>query len=339
MVAAKRKTTKDANPQPMLALGWDGVPAPVADDEAPDAPSLEVAETAAAPDEAEPDEQPLPVVTESEPPAELVEEADSEPFAEEQPAPLVPEPEAAPADEPPPASAAEDLRIRPEPSAEPVPLSPAPVPERRSPLTDSGQGSVGARLGEARRQAGLTVARVAEETCLPIRFIEDLENGKLADLLPLNFSRSYVRRLCEVYCLPEAGIVKDFVREYEAQQDSVEPYRSAFHVAPDRDEGASKVVYVPSQMIGEQREGRSLTVGSVVAGVMVLVAVALSVTTVTLALRRLHREQSPVETEQAASAQPEPAPGEQPAPALPPIDLRRLILPEELPLDELPIPK
>lgn len=329
MVAAKRKTTKDADPQPMLALGWDGVRAPDVADETADTPAHELAE-AAVPEEGALDEQPPPAVAESEPPAELV---------QEQPPPLVPEPEAVPEDEPLPAPVAEDLRIRPEPSAGPAPLPPAPVPERRSPLTDSGQGSVGSRLGEARRQAGLTVARVAEETCLPTRFIEDLENGKFADLLPLNFSRSYVRRLCEVYCLPEAGIVKDFVREYEAQQDSVEPYRSAFHVAPDRDEGASKVVYVPSQMIGEHREGRSLTVGSVVAGVMVLVAVALSATTVTLALRRLYGEKQPVEAEQAASAQPKAGESDPRAPAPPLIDLRRLILPEELPLDALEIPK
>ncbi len=324
MVAAKRKTNKDPEPQPMLALGWDAPPEP-----APEPASQEEEAAAPAP---EPEEEPAMF-------AETPSEADEDLRIQDEP-PAVPVEDEAAVEE----AAQDDDEPEPEPAApmvppaveEPVPVE--PPPPRRVPLVDSGQGAVGERLRVAREQAGLTVERVAEETCLRATFIEDLENGNYAALLPLAFSRSYVRRLCEMYCLPEAGIVKDFVREYEAERGSVEPHHTVFHVAPDGDDGTAKMVYVPSTVSDERREGRSVTVGSVVAGVMVLVAVALSVTTVMLAMRQLRGEKPSTAVEEAASPSPkasEPGAGGSPAP----VDLRRLILPEELPLDELPIPK
>lgn len=336
MVAAKRKTSKDKEPQPMLALGWDPPPEPAETDE----PAPEEADEKEATPVPEPEPEPNAPFAEDEN-LRILEEPASAPVEDEfVAAPVedeaVAEEEALGEEEPEPLLAASVV-----PPAEEEPVvdeEPPPPPPRRRPQVDSGQGSVGERLRVAREQADLTVERVAEETCLRTTFIEDLENGNYAALMPLAFSRSYVRRLCEMYCLPEAGIVKDFVREYEAKRGSAEQRQTAFHMAPDGDDGTSKVVYVPSTVTDERREGRSVTVGSVVAGVMVLVAVALSVTTVMLAVRQFRGEKaSPVLEEAASPPTGKPNPGQSAPPA--PVDLRRLILPEELPLDELPIPK
>jgi heme exporter protein D len=143
------------------------------------------------------------------------------------------------------------------------------------------------------------------------------------------------------------------VAEYEAHHGPRHK-ASFFHVAPDGGDGASKVSYVPTGVIGDRGEGRSVTVGGIVAGVMVLIAVALSVTTVTtLVMRHLESRRAAIEGQAKAAAaeaeaevpaQPKaredkPEPPSQPAEALPSADVRQFILPEELPLDELPIPK
>jgi hypothetical protein len=81
---------------------------------------------------------------------------------------------------------------------------------------------------------------------------------------------------------------------------------------------------------------------------MVLIAVALSVTTVsTLVMRHLNARRAAVEGEAKAALEgdaeatvPEGKKGtSESSEALPPVDVRQFILPEELPLDELPIPK
>jgi DNA-binding XRE family transcriptional regulator len=353
MVAAKRKPKKDDAPQPMLDLGWDEAPEETAE-EAEAEPPVDDGAAVAAPDTEGEAENPIgeesaeesaegggdratvprqdgdpvvdgacPVEAESDPAEPVVDEEylkidDGEQRREE-----------APEEEPF------------EPETEAPPVSEAELP------ADPADTSVGGRLRNARLAAGLTVARVAEETCLRAQFIQALENGRYEDMLPLAFSRSYVRRLCELYCLPEGEIVKEFVAEYEKRHGPRQD-ASFFHVAPDGDDGASKVSYVPTGVIGDHKEGRSVTVGGVVAGLMVLIAVALSVTTVsTLVMRHLNARRAAVEGEAKAALEgdaeatvPEGKKGtSESSEALPPVDVRQFILPEELPLDELPIPK
>lgn len=227
----------------------------------------------------------------------------------------------------------EGMEEQPEPPA--VASIPAP-PARQEEDSPSPSAPVGERLRHARELAGLSVARVAEETCLAPAFIENVEQGRYAELLPLAFSRSYVRRLCELYCLPDEGVVRDFVREYEAGRSHKQSSRPVFRVSPDGDESGGKVAYVPNEMDTERRGGFSFSIGNLVAGLMMLAVVALSVTTITLfVLRYLRADDPPPDVVPTVMA--DPAAG---GDALPPaIDLRRFILPEELPLDELPIPQ
>jgi hypothetical protein len=392
MVAAKRKSDKDPAPQPMLDLGWDEssdtseetkeeaeettrvdepepelasgmksaefiIPDEDPDDEVPEfEEGVEFAEFTI-PDEEPDDDVSLSIqddeVASDLPAAETVLPEDSEPELEPG-MDALPEDDsddsqwvAGPTDEP---------EAVPEPEAEPEPARP-PAPVRESLAdempADPEDRSVGGRLRNARLAAGLSVARVAEETCLHSGFITALETGQFDKMLPLAFSRSYVRRLCELYCLPEQGIVQDFVAAYEAQQGSHRK-QTVFHVAADGEDGASKVAYVPTGMTVGGDDGRSVTVGGIVAGLMVLIAVALSVTTVATLIVRHSRGNAnaiespvgPAETGEsktqgtAPKVETTPGEGEPGTPAaLPPIDVRQFILPEELPLDELEIPK
>ena len=281
-----------------------------------------------------PDPEPGP-----EPEPELEPETEPEPEAEPEPEPE-PEPEAEPETEPEPET---ETETEPEPEPEPKPkaLVLSDMAEDGDPpqVGESTGTSAAASLRNARLAAGLSVTRVAEETCLRAQFIEALETGQFdEDMLPLAFCRSYVKRLCELYCLPEQETVAAFVKEYEEHQNQ-SPRRTprAFHVAPDGDDGSAKVAYVPREMATERTEGRSFTVGGVLAGIMVLVAVGLSITTVSILVLRHRSANRPAAQE--APAKPDEKGEAEPAAELPPVDVRQFILPELLPLDELPIPK
>ncbi len=285
---------------------------------------------ASVPPDPTPEDAPLPLPAAEEPSAKHPEDEphpDEEPFALE--ALETPSPPAGPADEPEPArqenieeqddSGAETTRTRAEhhpprpvaPTAEIIDLGPLEIP-------------VGQALMEARAEAGLTVAEVSAKTFLSKAAVEDLETGHLERIPTLSHCQSHIKKLCGIYGIKAEPLLNKLAEEYErlagrggtggalAGLVSQETESGAILTPSPPGGGGPTEAPRPGSMTG-------LLMRIVIVAFVLLVAGALI-------------------TQHIRNRQQQKALGEMPT-ELPPVELQDFIVPQDLRLEELPIPK
>ena len=252
-------------------------------------------------------------------------------------------PEQPPASTPaPPATAAEAL-----PPAKPASI-PGPVVETPKPVrvVELGQVkmSIGQTLQEARGGRNLSVAQVAQKTKIAKHFIEFLETDRLDRMPPAIYSRAYITQLCREYDIEHAPLLAEYERltaergggggGQEAAKAVVEKARTPTIEKPKVLVDESAVAPEPAVQyklanepgsVAAAPKAMSRTVAIVVGVVLVLVLAG--------ALVQKLRPAKPLA--------PESRPGKG-TPTLVPsgnVSLEGFVVPQQLPLKELPIPE
>lgn len=165
------------------------------------------------------------------------------------------------------AAPAGEYADEPEPADEPPP--PPPRPATELPPGDS----LGAVLAELRRRRGLDIDAVSDATWIKPAYLEALENGDFSDLPQMVYVLAYVKKLCNFYGLSSADTDKLMAGlrdqlSYEIPEDIDKSV-----VCREQDEGTRKTLH-------------RITVGLVVAAVLLVGLLIFGGTVLVLRLRR-----------------------------------------------------
>lgn len=175
-------------------------------------------------------------------------------------------------------------------------------------------------LLEARAAAGLTVAEVSARTYLSKAAIENIETGQYSRIPTASHCRSYIKKLCGAYDLAAGPILGKFADEYAEIESGHTADGLGGFVTQESESGAMLTPRPPGTAIPTRpHHGINLTglLMTIIIGIFVIL-VAGAILTQHMRNRRERIEKLPAE--------------------LPPVELRDFILPQELRLDELPIP-
>lgn len=230
-----------------------------------------------------------------------------------------------PTEEPgdPPSGTDPEPPISPQPGALGTPRARPSTQEDRPKADLSGDAmadlTVGQIMQEARRQVNLTIAQIAQRTRIPPSFLYSIEADQLDRLPALIYSKSHVRQLCRDYGLDPEAVLEKFL----AAVDSAPPKRKTWNmkIRAGGDDDSSRVAYhLPPD---EEIEGvsRQLNWPVLISGAA-LALLALIVIIAVVAQLRGGGEEAP---------EPATAPGAT-------IDYEEFVLPEVLPLKQMPMP-
>lgn len=312
--------------QPRLPLEWDLDELAKRKASQPTAPATG-AETPAAPEDSEPEipargteasPEPMP---EAVPVDDIAEESSPEPVEEA----ALPEPDED-------VEEAEDEESE-EPEAAEQVVAQAPATEKpetaRRLRLPSTEVSLGQSLIEGRGACNLSISQVAQKTKIPPTFIDAIESDRFSELPPPVYTRSYISQLCRLYGMDPGPLLKEYA-QLSGGADG--PHAAAVDVsrfALARESEGGTVKYGPPGMKQADtgrlvdRISRIAVVGAL--GLLVLlVLIAVAVQQVkNYQMRRSER----IIQEHAA-----------PTPADASTTLEELIIPQQLPLEELEIP-
>ena len=183
----------------------------------------------------------------------------------------------------------------------------------------------GQALLEARGACNMSIAQVAQKTKIPPRFIQAIEGDKYSQLPSPIYSRSYIKQLCRIYEIPCDKILERYEQECgQATQPpaAVKPQRPAPSepVEEHRIYPRIKREVAPGKLL--QNVSR-YAVMFALAALVILVLIAFAVQQVHNYRMRQAQKQLP----------------EDPAAQRPDIQLEEFIVPQALPVKELPIPE
>ncbi len=199
------------------------------------------------------------------------------------------------------------------------------TPKAEIPPDTISELTVGQIMQEARGQVNRSVAQVAQRTRIPPSFLYNLEADHLDRLPALIYSKSHVRHLCQDYGLDPEPVLEKFLAAVGAEPPKPKNRRMtigtdaddenapvAYHLPPDEDvtENTSRFRNIPARAIG---------VG--LGALALLLALFMVVQTLR---NRDTGEETP--TPPAAAS----APAE--------IDYERFVVPQVLPIKQLPMP-
>ncbi|OPZ24283.1 MAG: hypothetical protein BWZ02_02892 [Lentisphaerae bacterium ADurb.BinA184] len=215
---------------------------------------------------------------------------------------------------------------------------PASVGDGGQPVArlDALPASLGQTLMEARGARNLSVAQVCQKTKIHRRFIEDVEADRVRQLPPAVYTRSYLTQLCQLYAIPVEPLLKEYARlaasapagrrrtQEGGVPDEAAPAASSAHATPSS---------VPSPfhpgLQGEIEPAHRLLTFSrlAVVGALVLLVAVVVVALVLMQVQNWRLAKS------ETRLPPDPAPPSSP------VALEDFIIPQQLPLDELPVPE
>ncbi len=198
--------------------------------------------------------------------------------------------------------------------------------------------SLGVTLLSARSDCGLTIAEVASRTRISADFIKTLETERYDELPSAVYTKSYIAKLCREYKIDPAPLIRSYqtIARQIAPADGVSG--GQFVVAGSAGGDASSKVEYRLKARPEDGQGSGpihptmILVGALLAGLALLVLTALAVQQ----FRFRQASQQPAETTRLAEQGATEAP---PATWPETIDLEPFIIPQQLPLKELPIPQ
>ncbi len=174
-----------------------------------------------------------------------------------------------------------------------------------------------------REKAGLDIPALSQKTKVPKDFLENLEANRLEALPPPVYAKSYLRLLCREFAMDPAPCLEEYGRVQAARQN--ETVAAPFALTSEDSETGAKVGYAPRQTQPKPEKKsamlKKLNPALIAAGVVVigLVLVAL----IAFAVNRGSAHKS------AAAAGATAAAG---------VDLEKFITPQQLPMNELPVP-
>ncbi len=187
------------------------------------------------------------------------------------------------------------------------------------------QMSLGQTLLEARADCSLTIAQVSLKTKIPKQFIQFIETDLLDHLPPPLYSRSYITQLCREYSIDEGPVLNEYAKA--TKQTLSDTAIDGVTLTSEKTKSGAKVHYRLNSQSGNEKSLFSLTpttiiVGGVTLALLLLVLVAIGV-------QHWHQRQSSQNDVTAETTVPAPAK----------IRLEEFIIPQQLPMKELPVPE
>ena len=181
--------------------------------------------------------------------------------------------------------------------------------------------SLGKILSETRKQLDLTVEKVASETHIRGDYIQHLEANNFEKLPSATiYTKSYIKSLCRLYSLNSETLIT----KYEQRSLISEPNGDSATDTPSKP--TPKVVPSENQNNPRSRKKFSITLGWAIS--ILISAVAL----ITIIYLAIDRGSTGISRLNSSSA-------EQINSLITDTDLEQFIIPEQLPLRELPIPE
>ena len=184
--------------------------------------------------------------------------------------------------------------------------------------------TVGQALQEARAAGNLTIAQVSQQTKIQKQIIEQLESDQL-DRLPSPFyARAYISRLCREYAIEDGPVLQEYSRATGEPQAGSDV--SELVVTTEETDAGPIVTYQPGKRLGKGRPQSSKATTYVVASVIAVVAL-LMILSLIFGRDGDQRDDTGEDNDLPAER------------ARPAIDLEKFVIPQQLPLKELPVPE
>ncbi|MCF7853724.1 MAG: helix-turn-helix domain-containing protein [Candidatus Pacebacteria bacterium] len=185
--------------------------------------------------------------------------------------------------------------------------------------------SLGQTLMEARGAKNLSIAQVSQTTRIPKDFIEQIEADRIESLPPPVYTRSYIAQLCREYDLPSETVLEKY-NTVAAGHNVTRPRRERF-VLGTEDEDSMTIQYQPriSREVVSGKMLQKLSRGAVIGALLLLVVLVLAAVIVQQYKNYRMRQEENTLTPTAETQQA-------------PIDMGEFIVPQQLPLVELPVP-
>jgi hypothetical protein len=201
-----------------------------------------------------------------------------------------------------------------------------------APDFNEGDVTLGQIMQEARGGRNLSLMQVSQATKIPREFLDHLENEAYHELPAPVYCRSYIRQLCRVYglavepCLEEYGRIVD-----SASRSRSEPVELRLH---EEERGLPASTYNPEAMKkyldtgpGWMSKLPRLAVMGAIALLVLVVATAIILQQVRAWKQRTAEEETTPGTSETVEASPAPS-----------VDFTKFMVPEQLPMREMPIP-
>jgi cytoskeletal protein RodZ len=152
--------------------------------------------------------------------------------------------------------------------------------------------------------------------------VEDLESDRY-DRLPVEYyCIRHIEALCREYGIAADPIVEQFKREFSTQ-DGGAPHAERFSVTSLESESGSKVTYTPTSATVAGAGKRSISITGIIVSVLILLLAVLAVGAWAV---QQWRSRAPAGEDELSTPQEAR-------------DLTQFIVPQQLPLDSMPIPK
>jgi len=206
-------------------------------------------------------------------------------------------------------------------AAAPEPAAPPPSANVVS-LTQETK-TLGEMLLEARAASNLSIGQVSERTRIARRFIENLETDRAADLPPPVYTRSYITQLCREY-----GIAADeILAEYDRVQNTLSGSATNLELTAEEDAGTATVRYIPPGQEVEALTRRPIGLTRYLVGGLLALVLILALAAIAAHQWQRHRRAAPGAGDGGSRT---------PAPA---VRFEDYAIPQQLPLEELPVPE
>lgn len=228
-----------------------------------------------------------------------------------------------------------DEEAKPEPAEHPAatdaaPAAPAvtePEPTEAVKVLELGRVdlSIGQTLMEARGACNLTVAQAAQKTRIPKNVIDAFETDGFERLPPPVYARSHLLQLCRAYGIDSESLLTEFDALVGTESGRQAPGRLV--MGSKETESGARVQYHLGGQHPELQKARTWSPTMFLVGAAILTLIAIVVTAFVLWQVRQYRGG-------AAGPNDGNAAGSHPA-----VDLEEFVIPQQLPLRELPIPE
>ena len=156
-------------------------------------------------------------------------------------------------------------------AAEPEPVPDEPGPPQHTPLPRT--GSLGQTMAALRRDRGMSIDAVANETLIKPGYLEALENDSFSELPHTVYVMAYVKKLCAIYGVADED-AEELVSELRRQL--------AYEIPEDID----KSVICREQDEETHRKLRQITAALIAGAALIVLVLVIGVTTLILRAQR-----------------------------------------------------
>jgi hypothetical protein len=201
-----------------------------------------------------------------------------------------------------------------------------------APDFNEGDVTLGQIMLEARGEHNLSLMQVSQATKIPREFLEHLENEAYHELPAPVYCRSYIRQLCRVYGLAAEPCLEEYGRIVEsASRSRSEPVELRLH---EEERGLPASTYNPEAMKKYLDTGPGWMSKLPRLAVMGAIALLVLVVATAIILQQIRAWEQRTEEEDTTPGTSESIEHSQ----MPSVDFTKFMVPEQLPMREMPIP-